>query len=85
MFTIEKGIPVPVRAPKVEYPLASLEVGDSFLVPVDFVTDTLEAKAGASKTVRTVASAAAVANKKDAGSKFAARKVVGGMRVWRTA
>jgi hypothetical protein len=85
MFTIEKGIPVPVRTPKVDYPLASLEVGDSFLVPVDFTTETPEAKAAANKTVRTVASAAAVANKKDNGSKFAACKVVGGMRVWRTA
>lgn len=85
MFTIEKGIPVPVRAPKVDYPLANLEVGDSFLVPVDYTTGTPEAKATAGKVARSVNSAVTAANKKSEGSKFAARKVEGGIRVWRTA
>ena len=83
MFAIEKGIPVPVRAPKVAYPLAEMEVGDSFLVPVDFTTDTPEAKAVAKATARSVNSAVTAATKKSEGSKFAARKVEGGIRVWR--
>lgn len=68
IYPIESGIVLSRRRDSTKYPLASLEVGDSFLVP------------GA--VARRLATAASQAGKR-LGRKFATRKVEGGVRVWR--
>jgi hypothetical protein len=75
---IEKNIPLPVgragngsgRAPV--YPFRLMEVGDSFMVPAQ--TD---------KEFARVEQAAYRANRNKSGCKYTARRVDGGIRVWR--
>jgi hypothetical protein len=70
-FPIEKGVPVPLaKGGSAKYPWADLEVGDSFFVPNASVA---------------FYSQVGKARKLYSPSKFAARKVKGGIRVWRTA
>lgn len=75
-FTIESGIPIPKRAAGrsgSKYPLAHLDVGDSFLVPEPVKAATLRSAVGAF-----------IKRNPDFG-KFAVRaESHGGHRVWRT-
>lgn len=79
---IDEGIPVPPpgtfgpRASK--YPYDTMDVGNSFFIPV---TD----EAGAAVAKRRMRQSTAWANKRYAPKKFTARSVAGGVRVWRTA
>lgn len=82
MFTIEKGIPLPARHAAVNYPFAQLEVGDSFLVPIDFDATVPEKVVAAKRLMRGIASAQQAAAK-DTGLKFPTRRVEGGVRIWR--
>lgn len=76
MYQIEKGIEIPVKktfAWSAIYPLASMEVGDSFFVPqVD----------GKPKNGGSLRPSACHATKK-LGFKFTVRAVDGGFRCWR--
>ena len=84
MFTIEKGIPAPVRGSATNFPLTQMEIGDSFLVPVDFADQSPEAVTLAKRKVASLA-AARQGVTKTTGSKFAVRRLENGVRVWRTA
>lgn len=71
-FTIERGIPIPPpRWPTTKWPYRSMELGDSFFVPVG----------NAGKNIYNNARAAAQAY----GQKISIRKIDGGWRIWRTA
>lgn len=65
---IEKGVPVPVIAEPVRYPFESMQVGDSFFVEGGVLTRLCNAHGRAGRRM---------------GRKFTARKVEGGVRVWR--
>lgn len=83
MFSIDKSIPLPSRAfdQRVKYPFHSMDVGDSFAVPVPEGED-LNA---AAKRIRTTSAAAA--------RRLGIKLIVGvetteagtNLRVWRTA
>lgn len=83
MYQIEYDIPLPTDrrggAPTT-YPLATMRVGGSFLVPCDPVTPEDRRRVSA-------AVAGYTARRKTAGDpvKFVTRTVDGGLRVWRTA
>ena len=64
-FEIEKGIPLP--SPHSKYPLAGMEIGDSFFVPGMRITDL----------------SSSLAYQKQFGKKFVSRTVNGGVRIWR--
>lgn len=82
MFEIEEGIPVPPRANRPagesKYPFVHMEVGDSFLVPVDSTTGDTTTKARG----RVVQACTKASKRYDV--KFIARVVSGGVRVWRS-
>jgi hypothetical protein len=70
MFTIEKGIPVPLfRTSGSIYPFRLMEVGDSFLLADESMVK--RARASANVTGKRM------------GAKFACRKVADGWRFWR--
>ena len=71
MFEIERGVPAPVSGRYSKYPFAGMQVGDSFFVPD-----------GTSKKRSSIHSMCHQYGKKH-GMKFQARRVDGGMRVWR--
>ena len=78
-FKIEKGIPAPLSAEMAirrRYPLAEMQSGDSFLVPLN----------GESREVvrQRLTQACAYANRKW-GFKLCTRKTDDGIRVWRIA
>jgi len=72
MFEIEKNIPLVGRSASRKYPLAQLEIGDSFVIPC--TTD---------KDLRSARQVASCANQRYEDKKFASRTVDGGIRVWR--
>ena len=70
-FEIEKGIPIGIKSAGVrtsKYPWATMEIGDSFLVP-DLGVDSM--------------SAAASQAGKRLGRKFTCRTMNHGVRIWR--
>lgn len=74
-FKIDKGIPLPPRGangPRSRYPLADLEVGDSFFAPVVNGQEPRE-------LLRRLSGLPATHKPK----RFAMRTVEGGVRVWR--
>ncbi len=79
-FPVEKGVPIPAQSrggsrphnPRAHrYPIYALNVGESFLVPG------MEKTAGLGGVLEYA--------KRKTGNTFTARKVDGGIRVWRTA
>jgi hypothetical protein len=75
-FRIEKGVSIPRRARRERlYPLAEMEINDSFLVPGD---DAKRLQNLVCHSVRYFRRTAA-----GAGKKFITRRVEGGLRVWR--
>lgn len=70
-FKIEKGIPAPAHKRAHKYPLADMEVGDSFLIPD-------------AKTSAEISSSISY-RKNRYGEQYVCRVVDGGLRVWRTA
>ena len=69
---IERGVPMPHRvARQRKYPFAQMDVGDSFLVPLDGV-DRIRVQNSVCSTARGVS-----------GRKFCTSMVEGGVRVWR--
>lgn len=85
MFKIDKNIPMPDRkrigstkAPTKKYPLAEMEIGDSFFVPVEnnnrFEKHARVVTIHSSKNTRTLLKR----------KKFETRLVEGGVRCWRT-
>lgn len=75
MYEIEKNVPLLEKAAgrKAKYPLASMEVGDSFVVPLKYP-----------KQRSPVHSVASIFGKKH-GRKFTTRRIDNGVRVWRIA
>lgn len=71
MFEIERGVPVPTSGRYSKYPFAGMQVGDSFFVPE-----------GTSKKMSSIHSLCNQYGKKHGGV-YKARRVDGGMRVWR--
>jgi len=72
-MTIEKGVPAPIRGAKwraAKYPLAGMEVGDSF-----FMTGDMHACSRAMETARKYG----VRN----GRRYISERQDGGVRVWR--
>jgi len=77
MFAIEKGIPVPASrqfGTATKYPFRSMDVGDSFAVPVN----------GDKKTQVRVAVSARIAGKR-VNKQFVTRRSGEVVRVWRVA
>lgn len=70
MYEIEKGVPLPSK----EFPLADMEIGDSFFVPVSDARDKLKKEC----RVRNI-----IPEYKKQGRKFTVRTVAGGFRCWR--
>ncbi len=73
-LAIEKGVPIPSTALKIRYPLADMNVGDSFLVPDD--------TSGAGPAHLRVRAAVSHFSKRN-NKRFIVRKVEGGHRCWR--
>ena len=71
MYEIERGVEMPVIKKTAKYPFKDLAVGDSFFVPDE-----------AGMSGRRMHSTAYNYGKRY-GMKFVARRVEGGMRVWR--
>ena len=71
MYEIERGVEMPVIKKTAKYPFKELAVGDSFFVPDE-----------AGMSGRRMHSTAYNYGKRY-GMKFVARRVEGGMRVWR--
>jgi hypothetical protein len=71
MYEVERGIEMPVIRQSAKYPFKDLAVGDSFFVP--------EAELVNSKRMHSTA----YNYGKRYGRKFVARRVEGGVRVWR--
>ena len=71
MYEIERGIEMPVVKTKAKYPFRDLAVGDSFFVP--------DGEVASSKRMHSTA----YNYGKRYGMKFVARRVEGGVRVWR--
>lgn len=82
MYQIETDIPLPTKrirtGASTVYPLGTMCVGDSFLVPLDNVTPEDRRRVGA-------AVAGFSRRHKESGVSFAIRTVEDGLRVWRTA
>jgi hypothetical protein len=78
MIEIESGIPLPSepRGRKIKYPIAALQVGQSFLVAC--------APEDSRKQIKSVGSLCGLHTKKT-GHRFTSRTVEGGIRVWRLA
>lgn len=79
---IEHNIPMPghsLQSRSSIYPLAAMEVGDSFFVPAN------ETKKPGALQASLGGKARAWALRNRNGHKFATRQVDGGVRVWRTA
>lgn len=77
MFDIEKNVPIPKGTrSRYQFPLANMDVGDSFLVPVDDASE---------RGVSSIRQALYSARKKDTdGSvKLATSMTPDGLRVWR--
>ena len=75
MLDIEKGIPLPDK--NTQYPFNAMEVGDSFLVKCA-VNEMPRVKNSLFSAIRKFSI------KHKSKSKFASRRVDGGIRVWRT-
>jgi len=80
-FTIEKSIPLPTRTRVAKYPFSDMNVGDSFLVTVEFEEDT-------PKTLRRMMAAKTVAasrlrKARNGNTTFVVAEVPEGIRVWR--
>lgn len=72
-FEIEKDIPIPLFGAKRIYPFAEMEVGDSFVVAVNFLRDKGPIRAAAYEYA------------KYTGRKFKTRSQPdGSIRIWRT-
>jgi hypothetical protein len=73
-ITIEKNIPVPANKRTNKYPLNTMEIGDSFVVPLEMAP-----KSGIYPAISVYA--------RRAGTKYTIRAIEdsGGWRVWRTA
>lgn len=71
MYEIERGVEMPVMKTKAKYPFRELAVGDSFFVPDEDIAN--------NKRMHSTA----YNYGKRYGMKFVARRVEGGMRVWR--
>ena len=71
MYEIERGVEMPVMKVKAKYPFKDLAVGDSFFVP--------DADGLSGRRMHSTA----YNYGKRYGMKFVARRVEGGMRVWR--
>lgn len=87
MFKIEKKVEMPAITRNVgsKYPFADMEVGDSFLVPLEYDEDGSPVEDTATLRKRmNGACSNAVRRYKDEDRKFTARNVEGGVRVWRT-
>lgn len=70
MFEIEKNVPMPMPIRK--YPLDRMEVGDSFLIPVDGADDPEKVRNRLAMRMRELRP-----------KKFITRGVTDGIRVWR--
>lgn len=77
MIKIDKGVPLPERkkGPTPRYPLAELEVGDSFGVEAQDLIDQQRVRSSLYGAIRTVG--------RRTGHEFVMRTVTGGIRVWR--
>jgi hypothetical protein len=78
-FKIDKGIPVPDRQGghgNSKYPMANMEVGDSFFVP--WGEDRL-------RTRSVLSNAVAAFHLRNKPKRFTTHREEGGIRVWRTA
>lgn len=75
MYEIEKNIPLVRKAlgRNAKYPLASMEIGDSFVVPLKYPGQ------------RTVVNSVVSSFGKNHGRKFATRRIDNSVRVWRVA
>lgn len=69
MFQIEKDVPMPVSRSR--YPFPQMKVGDSFFVPETHVP------------ARLMSAAISYAKRNTLAWKFAARRIDGGVRIWR--
>ena len=77
MYQIDKDIPIPVEEKPVSpYPFASMEIGDSFLVPC-------KKKQRLSVDVRLVGEEIKFRKRTDSSYHFRSHYVDGGVRVWR--
>ena len=79
MFEVEKGIPIPrgIRARRFDFPLSNMDIGDSFLVPLED---------GNEKSVSSVRQALYNARKREAADlKLITTVTPDGLRVWRKA
>lgn len=76
MYEIEKGIDYPENWCARKYPFAEMEIGDSFLVPIE------EIKNRSAEYVRNSILGSA-RQKRMPGKKFRTRKLEEGIRVWR--
>lgn len=74
MYQVDKSVPIPKSGRNSVYPFATLEVGDSFFIPLEPYD---EKKA---TSIRACASTFA----KRRGVTFTCKRVDGGLRVWRT-
>lgn len=72
MIKIEKGIPIPKKERKSKYPLAEMQIGDSFLIDLD------GKKSEGTKTYICTSST-------KLGIKTIVREIPEGLRVWRVA
>lgn len=75
MYEIEKNVPLAGKAMgrNTKYPLASMEIGDSFVVPLKYPEQR-----------NTLASTISIFSRKH-GRKFATRRIDNSVRVWRIA
>lgn len=79
MIQIDKGVQMPTRQPRNDYPFDQMEVGDSFAVAIP------EGAKPASVARRMYAAVQAHIKSAANGKKFAVRTMGGQVRVWRTA
>jgi hypothetical protein len=79
MIQIDKGVQMPTRQPRNDYPFQQMEVGDSFAVAIP------EGAKPASVARRMYAAVQAHTKRAASGNKFAVRTMGGQVRVWRTA
>jgi hypothetical protein len=79
MIQIDKGVQMPTRMPRNDYPFAQMEVGDSFGIPVP------EGQKAASAARRMYAAVQAHSKRANNGTKYAVRTMGDQVRVWRTA
>lgn len=79
MIQIDKGIQMPARKTRTEYPFAAMQVGDSFAVPVG------EDQNAATVARRLYTAANLYMKRANNGTKYAVRTMDGSVRVWRIA